>query len=129
MATQKAQVIEAIRNLDINKLEEILTPDRTYMNVSKELFLRTLAERFESIAKEGCSKFDDVFPGVCQGCCKGCDTTTFISDTGIYFDLLIQGEEVTDIFVCNHLTNFIELDKKKDLDLFFFPEDKIDFAP
>lgn len=125
MTTQKEQVIEAIKNFDIRALDELLDNDITYMNVSKELFITTLNNQFDLARENGCLKFDEVFSGVCQTCNKGCDAITFLSDSGYFLDLYIEGNsEVKDMYVCRNATNFIKLNKQKDLGSFHFTHDE-----
>lgn len=77
------------------------------MNVSKSLFLEKFEKEFESAKEDGYYSFIDVFFGRCGSCNKGCEGVTFCSNSLYYLDLFFEGddESVTDIYVCDKLTN------------------------
>lgn len=125
-------IITAIRNFDITELYEILDDNIRYMNVTKKLFLGKLGTKIAQAKRDDCHSFDDVFFGICGSCNKGCEGMTFLSNSGHYLDLFIEskdGETADDIYVCNKLTNFIDLEKGVDLGFSFGVDEKYDFEP
>lgn len=127
----KSQIIQAIKTFNIAKLQILLDDDRTYMDVSKSLFLSTLKRRFESAKEDGCTAFDDVFFGVCAECDKGAEAMTFLSNSGYYLDIIMaeNNGSITDIRVCKKIFNFIDLNKENYLGFGFFPDEKVQFIP
>lgn len=125
-------IIQAIKNFDIASLKKLLDDDKPYQDVSKSLFLDKLEKKFKQAKRDGCHSFDDVFFGICGSCNKGCEGMTFLSKSGYYLDLFIESkDDVTadDIYVCNKLTNFIDLEKGIDLGFSFGVDEKYDFKP
>ena len=127
----KSQIIKAIKNFDIKKLESLLDDEKSYMDVPKSLFVETLEKRFESAKKNGCYSFDDVFFGICDSCNKGCEGMTFFSNSGHYLDIFMEGDDksVTDIYVCYKLHNFTNLEKTHDLGPSFCLDEAVLFKP
>src|SRR5690554_6872365 len=126
----KSQIIQAIKALDIEQLDVLLDDDKTYMEVSKTQFLDKLKEKFEIMKEAGHHSFDDVFFGVCQGCQKGCEGITILSDAGYYLEILIKEEEgtVVDVRICYDLVNFVPLEKTIDLRFEFPIDDWVNFV-
>ena len=127
----RTQIIQAIKNFDINKLDNLLDDERSYMDVSKTLFLKTLEKKFKSAKKNGCNSFDDVFFGICESCNKGCEGMTFLSNSGYYLDIYMEddNETVSDIYVCNKLVNFPDIEKLYDLGFRFCLDEAVLFKP
>ncbi|WP_194852332.1 hypothetical protein [Nonlabens antarcticus] len=128
----KSNIIESIKNFDIIKLKDLLDDELSYMDVSKELFIIKLEEKFDLAIKNDCHSFDDVFFGICGSCNKGCEGVTFLSNTGYYLDLYFEspdGNAVEDIYVCNKLTNFADLEKTVDLAFYCYEDEKVLFQP
>lgn len=126
------QIIRALKNFDIEALSHLLDDDKSYMNVSKKRFLRALNKAFHSARQNGSHAFDDVFFGICGHCNKGCEGRTFFSNTGHFLDLFIEakdGTSVDDIYICNNLTNFTNLEKRYDLSFRFYKDDEVKFIP
>lgn len=126
------QVIQAIKNFDIKMLESLLEDDKSYMDVTKETFIRRIEELIDFASRGDCYSFDDVFFGVCGSCNKGCEAITFFSNTGHYLDLFIESKDesaVDDIYVCNKLTNFIDLEKTFNLGFSFDKDEHVDYIP
>jgi hypothetical protein len=126
------KIIQAIKKFDTAILAELLDDDKSYMDVTKARFIKKLEERFEIAKAEGCQGFDDVYFGLCESCNKGCEGMTFLSESGYYLDLFIEcedGETINDIYLCNKLTNLIELDKTWDLGFRFYNDEKSAFRP
>lgn len=125
-------IIQAIRNFDIDALEALLDNEKSYMDVSKSLFISTLQKQYEWAKEEGCHSFDDVFFGICESCNKGCEGMTFLSNSGHYLDIFIESKDdisVDDIYVCNKLTNITDLEKLHDLGFSFDEDEKVLFEP
>lgn len=127
----KDQIINAIKNFDINKLDNLLDDTKPYMDVSKSLFLRTLAKKFESAKEGGCHSFDDVLFGVCKSANSVNDGMTFISNFGYYLDIYLEekNDSVSDIRVCKKMFNFIDVIKVYNLGFCFNRDELIHFKP
>ena len=57
---------------------------------------------------------------------------TFLSNSGYYLDLFIESKDsktVDDIYVCNKLTNFTDLEKSMDLGFSFYKDEYLLFKP
>jgi hypothetical protein len=67
MSNKKA-IIKAITEMNIAVLDAVLDNDKAYMEVSKELFIKTLSNEFESLKKQGVTKFEKVSKGTCNEC-------------------------------------------------------------
>ena len=126
------KITKAIKDFDIASLNELLDDDKSYQDVHKKLFLEKLEKKFEQAKRNDCHSFDDVFFGICESCNKGCEGMTFLSNSGYYLDLFIEskdGETADDIYVCNKLTNFTDLEKSMDLGFSFNKDEYHDFKP
>lgn len=128
MTTQKAQVIEAIKNLDFDKLHDLLDDHRSYAEVSKSRFIKNFKYYLENVCNP--TPFD-IFFGVCQSCRKGCEVITLLcKKNGYYLDMIIDGEdEVEDITICRNATNFISLNKLYPISFSVYDDDKVTFEP
>ena len=104
----RSKIINAIKTFDIDALDLLLDDDKSYMDVTKSLFLTTLERRFESAKEDGCTAFDDVFFGVCAECDKGEEAMTFLSNSGYYLDIFMEEENnsINDIRVCKKNLQF-----------------------
>ncbi|MGC1632397.1 MAG: hypothetical protein WA749_09835 [Gelidibacter sp.] len=128
----KNRIIEALKNFDSDALDALLDNEKSYMDVSKSLFISTIKNTFETAKEEGCQAFDDVFFGICGSCNKGCEGMTFLSNSGHYLDLFIEskdGYSVDDIYICNDLSNLTGLEKLHDLSFDFDEDEKVLFTP
>lgn len=127
----KSQIIQAIKALDIDQLDDLLDADRNYMQVSKAQLLDKLKKQFSIMKKAGYHAFDDVFFGVWQGYQKEYKGMTFLSDAGYYLEVLIKEEEgaVVDVRICYDLVNFIPLEKTINLWFRFTKDEIVDFLP
>ena len=126
------RIIQSIKNFDLDALESLLDNEKSYMDVSKSLFISTLQKQFEWAKVEGCHAFDDVFFGICERCNIGCEGMTFLSNSGHYLDIFIESKDgfsVDDIYVCNKLTNLFDLGKRYDLGFSFDDDEKVSFEP
>lgn len=127
----KKAILQAIKTFDISTLNILLDDNSPYMDVPRSLFLETLERKFKEAEEDGCFSFDDVFFGICGSCNKGCERMTFITNFGHYLDLYIEtkGDFVKDIYVCNKLINFTDLDKTHCLGFCFYKEEEVGFNP
>lgn len=127
----KEKIIQAIKNFDLESLKELLDDKKSYQDVPKQLFIEKLEMTFNRAKLNECYSFDDVFFGICGSCNKGCEGMTFLSNTGYYLDFFIESDEqiIKDMYVCNKLTNFTELNKTDDLGFSFYKDDEVLFKP
>lgn len=127
--TQKQAIIQAITNFDIDLLDVILNQE-SYMNVSKELFLKTLRREFFYLKNDGSDKFIRVIPGICSRCFRGCGGYTFLTQNQRTLDLLFTEEDgqVTDLFLCSDF-NTDEVLEKDSIYFSFKEDEKIDYDP
>jgi len=129
--TLRENIIEAIKQLDIKKLNQLLDDNKPYADVPKELFIEKLDSRLALLKTHyNVTSFKEVIEGHCNICVKGCFGCTFLSDSGHYIDMVFEGyeDEVTDIYSC---TDFSVDDKRKDIELtlYFKDDEKIGFKP
>lgn len=89
------KLIQAIKTFNTQQLEALLDDKKAYMDVPKDLFLKTLNKKFQFLKNHGIVQFDEVHPGICQKCNKGCEGLTFFSNQGFYLDLFIEMEQNT----------------------------------
>lgn len=125
-------ITQAIKNFDIDSLNELLDDNKPYQDVPKTVFIEKLEKKFKQAISDDCHSFDDVFFGICESCNKGCEGMTFLSNSGYYLDLFIEskdGETADDIYVCNKLTNFTDLEKSMDLGFSFYKDEHLLFKP
>lgn len=129
--SKKQTIIQAIQEMDIQKLEELLEDDRPYMDVSKSLFLNKLKELFDERKKNEISSFNDIVPGICARCNKGCKGYSFITKDNHVLDLFFEGVdgEVTDIYLCNELETDKQLSPKYQMYFSFYKDEKVAFKP
>ena len=128
----KKEIIQAIKEFDILKLELLLEDDKSYMEVSKKDFLKAMKQSFDDARAQGLNQFDDTFFGICGSCLKGCEGITFYGSKRLqYLDLVIEGSEdhVLDITCCGDLQNFNELEKQIDLGFSFYDDEKLTYKP
>ncbi|TXD46043.1 hypothetical protein [Polaribacter sp. IC073] len=128
----KNEIIEAIKNFDIARLNVLLDDDTSYMDVTKFRFLNRLEKKFNTARKEGCCHFDEIFFGICGDCNKGCEGLTFLSTSGYYLDLLIKSKDekfVDDIYTCSKIIGSNIIEKKYSLEPHFYEDEKVSFQP
>lgn len=126
----KQQIIQAIKNFDIRKLNNLLDDNKSYMDVSKALFLKALENKFSEAKEQGCCFFDEVSFGICGSCNKGCEAITFLSKSGFYLNLFIESKnniDVDDIYVCSKVIDNKEYEKKYSLEPYFYEDEKVTF--
>lgn len=129
--SQFQQALQAIKNIDFNALKEILDDDKSYMEVSKSLFIKTLKDNLQCYINQGLKTYQEKLIGKCDNSCDSCKAYSFCADGFPYLNLCISeiGGEINDIQLCH---NIVELDR--DVNNFaiffrFFEEDKVNYKP
>ena len=128
---KKQNIIEAITEMNIDLLNVVLDNDKAYMEVSKDLFIKTLSNKFEILKKQGITKFEQVSKGSCNKCYKGCNGYTFLTKNNDYLDLLFKEEnnEIIDLFRCSAFKNKETLIKKKCIYFRFKKDESKNYNP
>jgi len=107
--THSDAVLYYIQRMDIEMLDFLLKPDRTYQKLNKPVFIEKLRDAFRDFKKAG-----DTFLLRRKGYCNShrCNFKAkgfrFVGNhSGHYFNLIIavQKDEVQDIFECLFLKN------------------------
>ncbi|GGG51870.1 hypothetical protein [Bizionia arctica] len=131
MSIKKQQIIQAIKNFDIQKLEQLLDDNRSYMDVTKELFLKNLKQQFDYKKEYQIFSFKEIIPGTCQTCHKGCIAYTFKTEDNCVLNLFFEetNGEVTDIYLCNNLKHDKKIKPKYSMYFFFYEDEKVNFTP
>ena len=128
----KQKVIKSIKNFNINKLNDLLDDNKSYMDVSKALFLKALENKFKEAKEQHCYNFDEVSFGICGSCNKGCEAITFLSKSGFYLDLFIESKnniDVDNIYICSKVIDNKKYKKKYSLEPYFYEDEKVSFQP
>lgn len=127
--SEKQQLIQAFKSLDFEALHNLLDNKRSYMDVSKDLFLSKLEQELNKY--NDFNLFEKVIEGTCDHCNKGCKAYKFTAENLPSLNLFFEENEgfVTDIYLCNAL----KVDKPDENDwniyLSFFEEEKVNFEP
>jgi len=127
--TEKQKLIEAFKSLDFEALQNLLDDNRSYMDVSKDLFLSTLKQKINEY--ENLKSYESVVEGICTHCNKGCKAYKFKAENLPSLPLYFEEKEgkVTDIYLCNALKE----DKPDEHDWYiyfsFYEEEKLTFKP
>lgn len=126
--TKKERLIQAFKSLDFKALENLLDDNKSYMDVPKKLFLKTLKKEIES--HNDLKSFDSVAEGSCGTCNKGCKAYKFKTGT-LSLKLFFEGNEndVTDIYLCHDLIVNNPNDDEYDIYFNFYEEEKVNFSP
>ena len=129
--SNKQTIIQAIQEMDIQKLEELLEDDRPYMDVPKELFLEKLKIQFDRCKKNEIVSFDKLISGVCASCNKGCKGYSFVTKDNQTLDLFFEEDngEVTDVYLCNKLETEEKISPKYEMYFDFYEDEKVTFNP
>lgn len=114
--------------LDFEALNSLLDDDRSYMNVSKEMFLNALKNEIDK--EEGLVAYDTVVVGICNSCNKGCAAYKFKADNQLSLNLFFEEEDgdITDIYLCHDLKVGEAESDEFDIYFYFHEEDKVDFT-
>lgn len=128
MAT-KVQIIQAIKELDWGKLDELLENDKPYMDVPKKLFIARLKSELQNF--KDFYPYEEVMEGICDYCNKGCKAYKFTSPTIPALDLFIKEENeiVTDLYLCNNLIIDQPKRNKASISFYFYEDEKVNFQP
>ena len=129
--SNKSLILKSITEMNIDLLDTILDNDKAYMEVSKDLFIKTLSEKFENLKKQGITKFEKVSKGICNKCYKGCNGYTFLTKNKDYLDLLFKEEnnEIVDLFRCSDFKNEENLIKKNCIYFRFKKDESKNYNP
>ncbi|MCD8435960.1 hypothetical protein [Tenacibaculum piscium] len=129
--TEKNNTIKAITEMDIDLLDIVLDNNKAYMEVSKDLFIKTLSKEFDRLKKQGINKFEKVSKGTCNKCYKGCIGYTFLTKNNDYLDLLFKEEnnEITDLFRCSDFKNDENIIKKNCIYFRFKKDESKNYNP
>lgn len=129
--SNKQIIINAIKEMDIHKLGELLDDNRPYMDVPKSLFLSKLKIQFDRCEKNEITSFDKLVSGVCASCNKGCEGYSFITKDNQALDLFFEEEndEVTDVYLCNKLETEDNISPKHQMYFSFYEDEKVTFKP
>ncbi len=127
--TEKEKIIEAIKNLDFNELKKLLDDNKSYMDVSKDLFLSTLKHNIKQY--KDLKSYKKVVEGTCEYCNKGCKAYRFKTDNLPSLPLFIEEKEgiVTDIYLCNLLKEDDSDENHWDIYFNFYEDEKVGFIP
>ena len=129
--SKKEIIINAIKEMDIEKLEQLLDDNRPYMDVPKSLFLDKLKIQFDKCKKNEVTSFDKLVSGVCASCNKGCKGYSFVTKDNHTLDLFFEeeNEEVTDVYLCNKLEVKEKISPNYQMYFNFYEDEKVTFKP
>jgi hypothetical protein len=108
ISCQAEAVLHFIEKLDIEMVDDLLDPERTYSDLEKPVFVHKLGNAFDKLIEKGDSYLIRK-KGVCTG--RGCDNIgcpgyTFLGEkSGLFLDLVIieRDGKIEDIFDCAEL--------------------------
>ena len=127
--TEKELLIQAFKSLDFEALKNLLDDNKSYMDVSKALFLSTLKKKLDVYSE--LKSYENVIEGICNHCNKGCIAYKFEAENFPSLPLFFEEKngKVTDIYLCNALE--VEIQNKNDWDIYFsfYEEEKVNFKP
>ena len=111
--TQSDAVLHFLQHLDIEMIDSVLEPNRTYQDFEKNTFVQKLGYALDEFIQSG-DTYLNRFPGQCNSeiCNFKCKGFTFIGNhSGNYFDLIIDIKEgiVHDIYECSLFKSFDKL--------------------
>jgi hypothetical protein len=118
ITTQADAVLYFIQSLDVDMLDELLSPERTYQDFPKQKFIEKVGVAFEEFKQMGDTHLNR-YPGFCNSnlCSRGCKGYRLIGNvSGRYMNLLykVKDGEVEDMYECSDfkcLSN-LAVDKK-----------------
>lgn len=127
--TEKQKLIEAFKSLDFEALQNLLDDNRSYMDVSKDLFLSTLKQKTDEY--DDLKSYENVIEGTCNLCNKGCKAYKFkakkLPSLSLYFEE--KDGKVTDIYLCRDLKENKPDENDWNISFSFYEEDKLAFKP
>jgi hypothetical protein len=102
---QLASNLKYLQRLDIEMIDSILEPDRTYQDFEKPIFIHNLGIALDEFLQAG-DTYLNCYPGKCNAeiCNYKCKGFRFIGvHSGNYFNLIIDIKDgvVHDIYECN----------------------------
>lgn len=114
--TQSDAVLHFLQRLDIEMIDSVLEPNRTYQDFEKNTFVQKLGYALDEFIQSG-DTYLNRFPGQCNSeiCNYKCKGFTFIgNNSGNYFDLIIDIKEgvVQDIYECSLFKCFNQIVSK-----------------
>jgi len=126
--TQSDAVLHFLQRLDIEMIDSVLEPNRTYQDFEKNTFVQKLGYALDEFIQSG-DTYLNSFPGQCNSeiCNNKCKGFTFIgNNSGNYFDLIIDIKEgvVQDVYECSLFKCFDKAVKKNmriEIDKSVFP--------
>lgn len=131
--TNKETIIKYISEMNINMLSLILNDNISYMDLTKEDFLKKIAAIFSNCKINDASKFTSVCRGYCVGECENVGEEGFnFSGKGIgNLSLLFEEDEGKVIDICK--CSVFETDDKRDvswsLSMHVYDDEKVGFIP
>jgi hypothetical protein len=127
--TEKDKLIQAFKSLDFKELENLLDDNKSYMEVSKNLFISTLKKELGCYSPVG--SYNEVIVGICNHCNKGCNAYKFKGENMPSLNLYMEelNGKVTDIYLCNNLIVAKPDDYEWSIQFSFYDDEKIDFKP
>lgn len=128
---KKETIIKAIKEMNINLLDVVLDNNIAYMDVSKDLFLEKLKNKFDNLKNKGINEFVSVSKGTCEKCYKGCGGVTFLTKNNDFLDLLFieKNNEIEDLFLCSTFNNKEELNKQNRIYFSFKKDETVNYNP
>ena len=114
--TQSDAVLHFLQHLDIEMIDSVLVPNRTYQDFEKHTFIQKLGYALNELIQSG-DTYLNRYPGQCNSeiCNFKCKGFTFMgNNSGNYFDLIIDIKEgvVQDIYECSLFKCFNQLVSK-----------------
>jgi hypothetical protein len=127
--TEKDQLIRAFKSLDFDALQNLLDDNRSYRDVSKDLFLATFKEKINQY--ENLNSYTDVIEGTCNSCYKGCKAYKFKAEGFPSLNLFFEEKngKVTDIRLCNELKVDLPDENERNIYFSFYEDEKVNFTP
>ncbi|WP_033960414.1 hypothetical protein [Psychroserpens jangbogonensis] len=130
--TKKEAIIKYITEMNTDMLSLILDDNKSYMDVSKEVFVNKLGEVFNNLKGFGYSKFSKVVNGHCGGDCNnGCEGYTFLTEDKRALDLIFEEEvnEIRDLYACSIFNNDEMIEDKSKISIHFYEDEKLNYQP
>lgn len=103
--TKRSYLIDSISHMDIDSINALLDDQLTYQDLPKYMFIHKLLKAFDTFKKAD-TDYLNAYPGICNGCDKGCPGTSFVGNNGEqHMDILIKGNDdnITDVYECSGL--------------------------